>query len=164
MKELYLVRHAKSSWGSAAQSDFDRPLNGRGKKDAPVMGLHLKTAQGVVLDYVICSPAKRARATAKRLLKGLDYPVKQVQWEEIIYAGNDADLLRLVQATDDVHQSVMVIGHNPYITDLACRLSGDLIDSMPTCGVFALSFDLLAWRSVCDGTGKKRFFEAPKLI
>ncbi|MBT4137472.1 MAG: histidine phosphatase family protein [Candidatus Latescibacteria bacterium] len=164
MKELFLVRHAKSSWPSATESDFDRPLNGRGKKDAPIMGKHLKISREVVLGQVICSPAKRARATAKRLLEGLDYPFEQVVWKEVIYSGNDTDLLKLVQGTDDGHPSLMVIGHNPYITDLVCLLANESIDDMPTCGVFAVTFDVTTWSSVSSGLGKKRFFDVPKLI
>jgi phosphohistidine phosphatase len=164
MKRLYLARHAKSSWPEGQETDFDRPLSNRGKKDAPAMGELLKATRKVVLDHVLCSPAKRAKATAKRLLKVLDYPLKQVAWEEIIYSGNETDILGLIQGVDDTFLSLMVIGHNPYITDLACSLSGDVIDDMPTCGVFCMALDVASWQAVFQRTGQQLFFDRPKGI
>ncbi|MGA1196934.1 MAG: SixA phosphatase family protein [Candidatus Latescibacterota bacterium] len=164
MKRLYLVRHAKSSWANGQQADFDRPLNSRGKKDAPEMGEHLRMRRAVTLDLVLCSPAKRAKATAKRLLKELQYPIESVVWDERIYSGNATDLLTLVCGVDYHFKSVMVIGHNPYMTDIVRFLSGEDIDEMPTCGVFGLAFEVDVWSAIKNGRGLKLFYNVPKQI
>ena len=164
MKTLYLVRHAKSDWSDGTLKDFDRPLNKRGKKDAPQMGLHLKSVRNVALDGVLCSTAKRARSTAKRLLKGLDYSVEDVMWEEGIYWGNTTDLVHLIQQVDAHCNALMLIGHNPYVSDLVGFLQGQEIGDMPTCGVFGLSLDIDAWSEITSGKGKKLFFDCPKQI
>jgi phosphohistidine phosphatase len=164
MKQLYLVRHAKSSWAEGQQADFDRPLNSRGKKDAPEMGEHLRTRRAVILDLVLCSPAKRAKATAKRLLKGLQYPLGQVVWEARIYSGHTADLLALICSVEDHFKSVMVIGHNPYMTDLVNFLSKEEIGDMPTCGVFGLAFEVDTWSAIKNERGLKLFYDVPKQI
>lgn len=164
MKQLYLVRHAKSSWGDGQLVDFDRPLNSRGKKDAPEMGEHLRTRRAVALDLVLCSPAKRAKATAKRLLKGVQYPIEQVVWEEIIYTGHTNDLLTLIGSVENCFKSVMVIGHNPYMTDLVNYLSKDEIGEMPTCAVFGLAFEVDSWSAIKNERGLKLFYDVPKKI
>ena len=94
MKRLYLVRHAKADSGTYGLDDFDRPLNKRGKKDAPRMGKHLKRVWQVAPDRVLCSTAKRARSTAKRLRKALDISKKQIAWHERIYSGHKDDVLK----------------------------------------------------------------------
>ena len=164
MKQLYLVRHAKSSWSDGQLADFDRPLNSRGKQDAPNMGKHLKTRRGVTLDLVLCSPAKRAKATARRLLREIQYPIEQVVWEDIIYSGNATDLLTLISDIDYHFKSVMVIGHNPYISDMVRFLSKEDIEDMPTCGVFGLAFEVDTWSAIKNERGLKLFYDVPKKI
>ena len=163
MKRLYLVRHAKSSWDSDALSDFDRPLNKRGKRDAPRMGEHLLQVRKVAPDVMVSSPARRARSTARRLAKALGYPEDRIVWHDDIYGGGaDAILACIRQATAD--RELMVIGHNPDLTYLARMLSGEPVDNMPTCGVFCVDFEVDAWADVAEGRGKKVFFDAPKEI
>lgn len=164
MKHLYLVRHAKSSWAQLDTPDFDRPLNKRGKADAPIMGRHLRQQRGVVVNQVICSTAKRARATAKLLVKGLAYDFDQVLWNETIYSGDVNDLCNLIKKSDDAWQSVMVIGHNPDMTDLVNLLAGDTVENMPTCGVYGMVLEVDSWKMVEAGVGKKLFFDVPKSI
>ena len=162
MKRLYLVRHAKSDWGKPGLADFDRPLNKRGKKDAPKMGEHLKSVWQVKPDYVLCSTAKRAQATAKRLLKALEYPKDQIVWQERIYSGHSTDILDLVRRIDSGCEQVMVIGHNPDITELINDLTGSDIFDVPTCGVAGIDLDIDVWQDVASG--KLVFFEVPKQI
>ena len=85
MKRLYLVRHAKSSWKDPDLDDFDRPLNKRGKRDAPLMGQKLRQAD-VRPDLIVSSPAKRAAKTAKIMAGQIEYPVKKIIWDESLYA------------------------------------------------------------------------------
>ena len=162
MKRLYLVRHAKSDWGRPGLADFDRPLNKRGKKDAPLMGLHLKAVWQVVPDYVLCSTAKRAVSTARRLLKALDCPKDKIVWHERIYSGQAEDVLDLIRGVDDCYDQVMVIGHNPDMTTLINQLANSSIFDMPTCGVVGIDMNIDTWADVVSGN--LIFFEAPKTI
>jgi len=162
MKRLYLVRHAKSSWSEPGLGDFDRPLNKRGKHDAPRMGEHLRSVRQVHPDYVVCSTAKRVRSTAKRLLKALEYAKERVVWDERIYSGHSDDVLGMIRCIDNEHREVMVIGHNPDMTELAHVLTGAHIANVPTCGVVCIDFDVDSWADVC--LGSLVFFEVPKSI
>ena len=164
MKRLLLVRHAKSSWDDHSLEDFERPLNKRGKKDAPRMGSHLKSKREAAPGLVICSTAKRACETAELLLGPLGYDPNEVVYNREIYDGEADDVLGLIQGVDDVHDQVLLIGHNPDISDLAGMLSGEQVQSLPTCAVFCLDFDVSAWQDVVAGAGKKVFLDVPKEI
>src|SRR2546423_519910 len=83
-KRLVLVRHAKSSWSNPLQSDYERPLNERGMRDAPEMGKRLKKAE-IIPDLIIASTAKRAAETAKKVAAGVGYPEEKIQWQENLY-------------------------------------------------------------------------------
>ncbi len=102
MKRVYLVRHAKSDWKRIGLADRDRPLNKRGKRDAPVMGQRL-AARGVKPDLIVTSPAKRARKTAKVFAKELGYPKDEIVVEERVYEGGVEDLWDIIRGTDDTH-------------------------------------------------------------
>lgn len=160
MKRLYLVRHAKSSWDNLP--DFDRPLSKRGKHDAPRMGDYLRSIRQVRPDYVLCSSAKRVRSTAKRLLKALEYPKDRVVWDERIYSGHSDDVLAMIRRIENRYGEVMVIGHNPDMTELANTLTGVHIADVPTCGVVCIDFEVDSWADV--RRGNLVFFEVPKLI
>ena len=162
MKRLYLVRHAKSDWSSFGLADFDRPLNACGKKDAPRMGEHLKRVWQVKPDCVLCSTAKRARSTAKRLRKALGVSKKRIAWHERIYWGHKDDVLDLIRQTDNRHRAVMVIGHNPDMTALVNQLTGSSIANVPTCGVAGIDLPIDDWADTASGD--LVFFEVPKSI
>jgi phosphohistidine phosphatase len=93
MKKLYLVRHAKSSWEDSSLDDIDRPLNGRGKNNAPEMGERLKK-QGILPDLLISSPAKRAMSTAKKIAERVGYSKKEILIDENLYPNNSLILLK----------------------------------------------------------------------
>ncbi len=161
MKRLYLLRHAKSSWKDPELADYDRPLNKRGKRDAPFMGQRLKK-QGVRPDIILSSPAKRARKTARSIAQEIDYPPKQIRWLESLYAAGSESMLRIVMDCDDDCNQVLLVGHNPGLTDLAERLTGTLVDNIPTAGVMAVDFDIDSWAEVKEGAGAVVFFDYPK--
>ena len=162
MNRLYLVRHAKSDWNYPGRADFDRPLNKRGKKNAPRMGKYLRKVQQVAPDYVLCSTAKRARSTAKRLCKALKFPKSRIAWHERIYSGYSEDVLDLVRQIDNRYREVMVIGHNPDMTVLVNQLTGSAIGNVPTCGVAGIDLPIDDWADV--SSGDLVFFEVPKSI
>jgi len=161
MKRLILVRHAKSSWKDHTLSDFDRPLNNRGKSDAPEMGNRLKKAN-VKPDLIISSPAKRAIKTARIIASEIGYPEKEIKQDKSIYEGYPEEIMEVIQRVHDSIDSVMVFGHNPSFTMLANHLSNQRVENLPTCAVFCLDFDIPSWKKVGEGNGKLVFFEFPK--
>jgi len=161
MKTLYLVRHAKSSWKYPNLDDFERPLNKRGSKNAPFMGKILKNLK-VTPDLVISSPANRAAMTARIIADKINYPLDKIRYSETIYEVSANVLIHFIEQTDDAVNKVMVVGHNPALTDLANYFGGKLISNIPTCGVFCVDFDISSWAKISEHCGKLKFFEFPK--
>ncbi len=146
MKTLFLVRHAKSSRDDPMLPDKDRPLNGRGMRDAPTVGKQL-AKRDVKPDLVLSSPARRALATAEIVAGKLDYRLKDIVVDDRLYAATPDVLLAVVHELDDKANRVMLFGHNPELTELAHRLSGKITD-MPTCAVAEFAFDIKSWSNV----------------
>lgn len=161
MKTLYLIRHAKSSWKNELLDDFERPLNHRGKQDAPMMGKRLKKLE-IMPDAVVSSPAKRARKTTAKIAKELEYPVEKIQLVPEIYEAEIIDLLQVIEQLSDSASSVFLVGHNPGMSGLAEYLTGDFPGNLPTCSVFAIDFQIDSWQEVSQGTGTCRFWDYPK--
>ncbi len=161
MKTLYLVRHAKSSWKHPGLDDFERPLNKRGRRDAPFMGKILKKKK-VLPSLIMSSPATRAVLTARTIADKIGYPLDKIKYSEEIYLAADQALLRLIQAIDDNHKKVMLVGHNPGFTSMANALCNHSVDNVPTCGVFCIQFKLASWALVEAASGEFQFFEYPK--
>lgn len=126
-RELLILRHAKSDWDSGATRDFDRPLAKRGKKDAPRVGEWLYR-EGLVPDLVISSSAERARQTADRVCKSMDFKKKKIQWDDDVYAAGVADLLRVLARCPAETRTVLLVGHNPGLEDLVCYLAADEVE------------------------------------
>lgn len=160
MKTLFLVRHAKSSRDDTAMSDKDRPLNDRGKRDAPKMGERL-AKRDVKPDLVLSSPATRALTTAEIIAKKLDYKVKDIVVDERLYAVGADDLLEVVHKLGDKLERVMVVGHNPELSALAHRFSSE-ITHMPTCAVAEFTFDAKSWSNVSKDKPVKVALDYPK--
>lgn len=162
MKRLSLVRHAKSSWSDGRLADVDRPLSGRGKRDAPAMGERLRIRQARP-SLILSSPAKRAQATANALADALGYPREFIAIEPDIYLADSAKLHRIVAALDDRYGDVMLIGHNPGLTDFVNRLlpSQD-IDNVPTAGIVTIDFPLERWAELGPHGAELVCFDYPK--
>jgi phosphohistidine phosphatase len=161
MKKLFIVRHAKSSWDDPDLDDFDRPLNTRGKRNAPEIGKRL-AMRGVNPDLIITSPAKRAAATARRIAEEISYPKSKIIKEENFYHGTIQEVITIVQKLEDHVNSLMIFGHNPGLTDLANYLSSADIYNIPTCGVVEIDFDIASWKMLGSKTGKLINFDFPK--
>ena len=153
-KTLYIARHAKSSWDDMSLSDFERPLNKRGKRDAPFMANLLKE-KGIKLDLILSSPAKRAKKTAKYYHEALG---GKLQFDERIYEASLMSLIYLVQEALEKVDSVMIVGHNPGLTVLNDRLSNKSIYNLPTAAVVGVIFE----EGIAEYKGKQLFFEYPK--
>jgi phosphohistidine phosphatase len=144
MKTLTLLRHAKSSWKDPHLSDRERPLNKRGKRDAPVMGRRILKA-GIRPSLIVSSPAVRAWKTAKTVARELNYPREFLQREEDLYLASLDDLIDVVAAQDQGFNSLMLVAHNPGMTDFANYLSPGLTNNLPTAGVVSVLIDRNDW-------------------
>ena len=163
MRELFILRHAKSSWDDPTLSDFDRPLNRRGKEDSPLMGEYLSKI-GIKPDLIVSSPAKRAKKTAKIVAEKLGLKSKEIEFYETIYEASVQSLLYLVCQFPDSVKRVMLVGHNPGLTQLANTLGDIVIENIPTAGVVGIVFQLSKWEDVCKAKGHTIFFDYPKKI
>lgn len=145
MKTLTIVRHAKSSWSEPRLSDRERPLNRRGERDAPVMGKRIADA-GIRPSLIVSSPATRAWTTARVIAEQLAYPTEFLQRENQLYLASLNDLLDIVVAQDDGFNSLIIVGHNPGLTDFVNFLSPGLTNNLPTTGVVAVNIDQDHWK------------------
>ena len=160
MKTLYLVRHAKSSKDDPRLADRDRPLDARGERDAPTMGARL-AERGVKPALIVTSPALRARATAQLIAQALGYPLGDIVLSDRLYASTPDALLAVTRALDDSLRSVMLVGHNPEMSELAQRFAGEVPD-MPTCAVAEFRFDMMSWSQIGPVVPDKVSFDYPK--
>src|SRR5205085_2735979 len=123
MKTLHLVRHAKSSWDDLQLSDFERPLNARGKKDAPAVAKKIKDKEGIKIDRFISSPAKRARKTASVFMKEFGLKNKEMVLLPSLYEASVNNFYDAVESMNDEDETVAVFSHNPGITDFVNTLT-----------------------------------------
>jgi len=160
MKELILVRHAKSSWKSAGVSDFDRPLNKRGSHDAPIMGRRLADLD-IVPDIIVSSPAKRAIDTAEILAAEMGLSGNLLLPDIQIYAASASGLIRVVRQLDDGWNRVMMVGHNPGMRDVGVLLAGDMIGAFPTCAMLSMELNVDHWSMISPACGRVIFSNTP---
>jgi len=144
MKTLTLVRHAKSSWSDTTLSDRKRPLNKRGERDAPIMGRRIAD-HGIRPSLIISSPAQRAWTTAKIIAAEISYPREFLQREDSLYLASLDDFLDVLVAQETGFNSIMLVGHNPGMTDFANFLSPGLTNNLPTAGVVSVEIDQEHW-------------------
>ena len=161
MKTLILVRHAKSSWEESGLSDHDRPLNDRGKKDAPEMAKRVQEKIGQI-DVFLSSTAKRARRTARVFAEAYGKEKKDLLLDEKLYMATHDGFLSSIEQLEDQYESAAVFSHNPGITEFASSLTNVRIDDMPTCAVFAIVADVSSWKEFSSAEKKFLFFDYPK--
>ena len=158
---LYLVRHAKSSWKDSSLSDKERPLNKRGRRNAPVMGRRL-AEQIQVPDLVISSPANRARTTAGIICKALGIDDTEILINDQLYFSGSRGALGALEMVEDQYHRVMLVGHNPTWTHLLNTLANTEIWNMPTCAVGVIGFDMNSWKEVRHTAGELLGYGYPK--
>jgi phosphohistidine phosphatase len=157
MKQLYLLRHAKSSWKDSSLPDHDRPLTGRGRRAAKTIARHLRE-QGIEPELVLCSTARRARETLDRIEPALGTPAVRV--EDDLYAASAGALLERLRSIPDTVESVMLIGHNPGLQDLALDLARpspaarELATKYPTGALATLAFQASSWQELDRDTAE----------
>lgn len=144
MKELTLLRHAKSSWDNPGLADHERPLNKRGNRDVPVMGERIREA-AIRPSLIISSPAVRAWSTARIVATEISYPLEFLQRERDLYHAGLQSLIDVAGRQDPGFNSLMMVGHNPGLTQFANFLVPGLTGNVPTCGVVTVSLDIDDW-------------------
>jgi phosphohistidine phosphatase len=152
MKRLYLLRHAKSSWDDPDLADHDRPLSGRGRRAADAIGRHMR-AHGIEPELVLCSSSTRTRETLARI--GLEATI-----ERELYGATANELIARLREVPPSIGSVLVIGHNPGVHDLALALTGEPGDKYPT-GALA-TIDVDEWSTIAPGSGRMIDFIRPR--
>jgi phosphohistidine phosphatase len=142
MKKLLLLRHAKSSWEDASLPDFERPLNERGLRAAPLIGKFMRERK-IRPDLVICSPAKRTRETIALVLEAAGFET-EIRYDERIYEASLASLVEIVAQVEDDKAEIMLVGHNPGFENLLERLTGEN-ERMPTAAFACIALDSEKW-------------------
>jgi phosphohistidine phosphatase len=166
-KTLYLLRHLKSSWDDALLGDHDRPLAPRGRKAGKKLARHVRQ-NGVAPELVLCSPAVRTRETFDAVRSALGKP--EARFLPQLYAASDDDLLAAVRGVEPEVRSVLLIGHNPGLHDLALALTGRgdeeargrLREKLPTGALVTLSFRAGAWIELMPGSGELVDYVVPR--
>ncbi|MDD5212446.1 MAG: histidine phosphatase family protein [Sulfuricurvum sp.] len=161
MKTLILIRHAKSDWSNPFLHDFDRELNGRGLKDAPVMGKILAD-KNIHPDLILSSPALRAQTTAIEIARKLSFPEDAITYNPSLYESDIETVFEVIRSVSDTCKTLIVFGHNPELTECANALCGADIENIPTCGVVAMLLKEDSWKSVGYDSAELLFFDIPK--
>lgn len=161
MKTLLLVRHAKSDWNDPSLKDYDRPLNDRGKRDAPMMAQRLIDKR-VKIDAFISSSAKRARKTAEIFSYAFNRKKEDIVLVDDLYLAQPSVFLDVINKVSDDHNCIAVFSHNPGITDFANTLSEVRVDDMPTCSIYAVRLRVKHWKDFTDSNNEFWFFDYPR--
>lgn len=161
MKNLILVRHAKSTWDNPEWTDFERQLNIRGNRDAATMS-QLIASKGIKPDLLISSPAKRTTETSYYFCDALSYEKKHIRFDLGIYERGSKYIINLLSGISSNVHCIMLVGHNPDITSLASYFSGEYFDNIPTCGIVSIQFTFDSWNNIVSNNGQLVFFEFPK--
>ena len=161
MKTLYLLRHAKSSWKYPELDDFERPLNKRGKHDAPAMG-QLLQSKNIIPDLILSSPANRAAMTARIIAENLSLPYHRINYNDLIYEAGSETLFDVVRTINPSVVSAILVGHNPGITTFANLVANHRIGNIPTCGIYGVELNIASWQEISEKCATFKFFEYPK--
>ncbi len=162
MKVVNLLRHAKSSSADPHCEDIERPLNERGHQACVAMAPELLSA-GCDLRYVVCSPAIRAQETITGIKNAMPSEQPNLEWQTIesLYTFDWRCLLESIQSLDKNQDEVLVVGHNPAITELCNTLTDGQIDNVPTCAYARIEFDETSWAAIGATEGRLTAFARP---
>lgn len=163
MKTILLIRHAKSSWENFTVSDEERPLNERGKKNAPEMARRLLKKK-ILIDAFISSPAKRAHTTARYFAEVYGVPKDNIILVPELYMAGTEAFTNTIRNAPSKAGTIALFSHNNGITEFANRLTAARIDDMPTCAVFAVKCNIDHWQEFTAGNNEFYFFDYPKSI
>lgn len=156
MKQLFLIRHAKSSW-DAPLRDFDRPLTNKGILDAHLISLHISN-QLPKLFVVWSSAAKRAVETATIFAQNITFPVESIVFKQELYTFDEKKLALIIKSCPDEYDNLLVFGHNGAITDFVNKYGSFFIDNVSTSGFVSIVFKNKSWKEIEKGTTEKVVF------
>ena len=159
MKKLLLLRHAKSSWEDTSLSDFDRPLNERGLRAAPIIGEYMREKK-IRPDLIICSPAKRTRETIALVLEAAGIET-ELRYDERIYEASVGQLVEIISQIEDDKTEVMLVGHNPGFENLLERLTGESV-RVPTAALARIALNSEKWNEAATHAGQLEMFVKAK--
>jgi phosphohistidine phosphatase len=163
LKQLFIIRHAKSDQ-SFFGNDFERPLNERGRSDAPVMAKRLLDKK-YTINALVSSPAVRAKRTAELFAETLNLPLKEIVFISALYHARDEVFYEVIAGLSDELETVAIFSHNPGITLFVNSLETAVqIDNMPTCAIFAVSADTINWSGFSKAKKTFLFFDHPKKV
>ncbi|SRR6056297_427238 len=160
-KQLYIVRHGKSSWEYDNVDDIDRPLKTRGINDAYKMAERLDIRNKYPQE-IYSSPATRAMHTSLIFARTLNYPLRNLRVEDILYNGSLKEIMDFIKSIDNSITSVMIFGHNPNFTDLANEFLKEQIDNLPTSGIASLNFKVEKWEDISRKNASTELVDYPK--
>jgi len=161
MKNLYLIRHAKSDWSDESKSDFERGLNKRGEKAIFTMAEALKNKK-VMPDLILCSAAKRTKLTAKGLAKELGYNGK-IKYMDELYLAEPLNVISIIKAIKEKYHNVFIVGHNPETTQLTNMMAEEYLENVPTLGIVAFQIPIEKWSTFEPKNARLNFFIYPKM-
>lgn len=167
-RKLLIMRHAKSSWDAAGAADFERPLSRRGRRDAPLMGRWL-AERGLRPDWLVSSPAERARQTTLAVCAALGLSEDAVHWEPAVYAADLDTLLEILGGCPAQSALVMLVGHNPGLERLVRYLTGDSIPTaailkpMPTAAIAVMRMPM-DWSDLGYATAELETLMRPRTL
>lgn len=166
MKQILILRHAKSSWEDETLADFDRPLSERGLKDAPRIGKYLRKIKRKP-DVIVSSSAQRTRQTAKLVTEFMKQDESIITWNKDLYYGSAMDYLKVIQATSSKVDRLMLVGHNPKVEQTAGALIGNVETPnlrMPTAALICLNTYAINWEQIHWGTCQLAWMINPKAL
>jgi phosphohistidine phosphatase len=161
MLRLILLRHGKSSWDDTGLDDFDRPLAPRGLRNVPEMGRRL-AQRGLVPDLVVSSTAVRALATARGVAREIGYREDRIREAPELYLASPDEILAVIRGTAAGIGTLMVVGHNPGLTELASRLDDIRLDNMPTAAMLCVEFTVPDWADIRPQEAQLCWFDYPR--
>ena len=161
MRTISFIRHAKSDQ-SVNLPDFERPLNQRGLKDAPMMGQIIKDKY-LQPDLILSSPAMRAKTTAKLIAKSINYPETEIIFMENLYFADTEAFFNIIHQVNNNFKQLFIVSHNPGTTYIINRISKARLDHMPTCGIAEITFEVNHWSEIQDKSGVLKRFDTPKM-
>ena len=161
MKQLLIIRHAKSSWDLSGLNDFDRPLNDRGNKDAPTMAKRLLD-KNIAVNAFVSSTAKRAFTTATYFAEAYKQSSKNIIQFPELYHASPAIFYEVINKISDSFKTIAIFSHNPGITAFVNELTTTSVDNMPTCAIFALTINCNSWADFKIAKKEFWFFDYPQ--
>lgn len=162
MKQLFLIRHAKSDWGTSFLTDIDRPLNNRGYTEAYFLSQWFQK-NAPMPDKILSSTATRALNTALIFARTLNFDMNNFALEKNIYECTYTDFISVLQQQPSTVNSLAVFSHNPTVTEASNKLINEFfIDNIPTCGVIGINFSINDWQEIGLVKGELSFYQFPK--